>query len=208
MTTTVKTKVFIDLDDTLLNTLALKRAIAELCASFGFDHSEIISAYNLAREDYTVEQHLKILSETTGKSYDESRARSLIGSLKSKLKDFLFAETEIFLSSLDRQQFEYYLFTFGNPDFQSWKIEGSGLSSYFDEEHTLKISHEGKAHELHDIVGDSENFLMIDDKLTELNTAEEIFGDRVETISVFGGDLLSRLAFLCKPAEGSELIIR
>jgi len=207
MVIALQKKVFIDLDDTLIKTVEIKRAISDICILLGYNPSEVQLAYSATREDYTIERHLQTLKAQTGRGYNGAMYEELVNGLKSRLKAFLFDETISLLESIDRRQYDVYIFTFGNPEFQDWKIEGCGLSYYFDEEHTLKITHEGKADELRGIIDDSETFIIVDDKQRELDTAKAIFGDRAETIQVSDGNLMSKLVFLCEP-QGQELTLR
>lgn len=192
-----KLKIFIDLDDTLIDTAGFKGIVAKYFGELGYTDDQVADAYYKARGDkYTLELHLDELNKLSPNKHHRMHPGDIIEKIKKHLSSCLLPETKEFLEKINRDKFEIYLFSFGNPEFQKWKIEGTGIIRFFDPDKIYFITHEGKADEIHKIISRGEKFIMIDDKSTELEYAKKVFNDQVTVIQVSRGELLNHLEMI------------
>lgn len=157
----MKTKMFIDFDNTLFDTRKLKDELFGVFKSFGFSEAEISLTYKKACEDYiySPSEHSDELYKI--RQFDKKKAEFDLNDLYNNIPEYLFNDSIDFLKSLDRDKFEINLLTLGDLDFQKKKVDSSNISKYFDNIYYCK---DQKWIFLKTLVEPSEKFYIIDDR--------------------------------------------
>jgi len=126
---------FIDFDHTLFDTdkffwVDLRNKILEN----GINISCWDKSYKKVRRDgYTLEKHINEIGKTCNKNIEIGKLKDIIGNEFSDLKKYLFNDSVSFLKKLKHGGDKIYLLSFGNSDWQNYKVEGSGISNLFDD---------------------------------------------------------------------------
>jgi len=157
----MKTKLFVDFDGTIFNTLALRKKMFEVFTMSGFDETEIKNTYAAESLDFKYSpegqwQRLRKIHE-----FDEEKAKIRMDKLIKSSNQFLFDDFAEFVNKIDREKYELTLFTLGDINFQKDKIKNSGVVSFFDNVYYCEIQ---KWDFLEDIVEINEKFIIIDDR--------------------------------------------
>lgn len=180
----VKTKIFIDFDGTIFNTLAFRDKMFEVFTMAGFSEEEIKNTYAAESLDYTYSpegqfERLKKIHE-----FDVSRARLRMDKHINSSPAYLFDDFVPFIKNLNREEYEVDLITLGDIDFQKAKVINSGIVSSFDNVYYCDIQ---KDIFLSDIVDLNEKFIIVDNRADALEKIAKkykrsfpIFIDRVQ----------------------------
>ena len=125
----------LDLDHTLLDTTAFKKALEESLVPLGISPEQFQETYAATtsgiagKYDYTIERHAAQLHERCG--VDEQAARERLSGALDRLPDFLFADSLPFLELLNEKSETCVLLTLGNSVFQEEKVRRLGIGKYF-----------------------------------------------------------------------------
>lgn len=136
----------IDFDDTLFDTHAFKQARYQALVPFGVGEELFWQTYREARSTpdgiftYSNERHAAILAMR-----GVGEESTLLGALQStttvtSLRQFLFADTIMFLTGLRRLKQPMVLLSLGDPGFQEIKVNGTGIADYFDRRYMVDES--------------------------------------------------------------------
>jgi len=157
----MKTKLFIDFDNTLYDTRFLKNNLFEVLENKGFSKAEVLATYEKASSNYNYspKSHLGELLKV--RNFNSKATEAIIESLYLDAQEHLFKDTIDFLKSLDRTKFEVDLLTLGNSEFQKRKVEASGIDGYFDR---IYYCEDQKWIFLKTLVKKDEKFFVIDDR--------------------------------------------
>jgi phosphoglycolate phosphatase-like HAD superfamily hydrolase len=126
--------LLLDLDDTLIDTTALRRDIFTLFEELGYDQEHIQAMYEKARassEHYHPEIHARLLNSEE----DEEAAAAFIVGWQRFLRRFeryVFPNTIPYLTSLDKQKYSPRICSWGNASFQALKVEQCGLQDFIE----------------------------------------------------------------------------
>lgn len=172
-----KTLVF-DLDDTLINTQAIKDILFSFALELNIEMGQIQSAYKQNRDDgFTLEKFANSLSIITGKPASE-----ILIYFREKIKEnretLLSEDTVDFLELCKERGVKVRLLTFGAPSWQAEKIKMLGLDKYFHEHFSSDNEEVGKIEELGRIVKEEKGgneIVLFNDKLTEIISALETY---------------------------------
>ncbi|MDD5559765.1 HAD family hydrolase [Candidatus Methylomirabilis sp.] len=127
--------ILLDFDHTLFDTdrffwVDLKSAFAR----FGIPDDAWEKSYEaIWPSGYSLEKHLEKLARL-GTVADSSTAQAMLEALKSAFSDlqpYLFPDVLEFLDAARYRGFELILLSFGDPAWQSYKVQASGLTPYF-----------------------------------------------------------------------------
>lgn len=176
-----KTKVFVDLDDTLLNTAQIKRDMFSKIAQMGVPLAEVEDNYRQAREQFGGD-YLKPFAE----SFQEFGIDA--GILYSGLRQMVMENSEsyliedrlLWLDQFQNDKYELYLLTYGNPDIQEVKVQGLHLENLF--EGGVVYVKGSKIDEIKKLISSEEKFILIDDKREIL---DEVINEFPEQAKVF-----------------------
>jgi phosphoglycolate phosphatase-like HAD superfamily hydrolase len=163
--------ILLDFDHTLLDTDRFfwvdLRAAAVGCV---IDPGEWETSYaEVWPTGYSLEKHLNVLArrgEVAGAAVAEMRRvlRESFGDLRA----YLFADVEPFLRRLRAQRVPCFLVSFGDPAWQAYKVQGAGLSPFFQEIFfTGRV--QAKAEVVGTLVGRFDRLVVVDNDPRELD---------------------------------------
>ena len=124
----------LDLDYTLLDTTAFKRALTASLEPMGVTNDEFYETYGAVahavpgEHRYSFESQAKLLREKYG--YDEAEILKRLSSVYAILPSFLYPDTLPFLEFLSAQKIPAVLFTWANPEHQQAKVKGLGIEKF------------------------------------------------------------------------------
>ncbi len=123
--------VILDLDYTLLDTSAFKRALTASLEPLGVSSDEFFETYGIVahaipgKHGYSFEAQAKVLHEKYG--YDEAEVLKRLTSVYDILPSFLYPDSVPFLEFLKERGIPAVLFTWANPEHQQAKVRSLGV---------------------------------------------------------------------------------
>ncbi len=167
-----KTKVFIDLDDTLIKTSQLKSQMIEIISAMGIPEDDIKRKYEESKDENGIPIIDKLVESFSDYNVDAEKLRGRLETMYSIIpEENLLTQRLAFLEGkYPRETHEYILITKGEPEIQLRKIRGFNLSALFDR--TMIVS-TAKAEALGDVVRPDEHFVFVDDKDRELEAVRK-----------------------------------
>lgn len=196
-----KTKIFIDFDDTLFDRGRFVPDLFGIIEKFGFTDDEIISSYQMVYHDgYDgVWAHMKFLHDKV-RPFDLSLAETKMKEFLDRTSSYLFPEAMSFLQGINKNFFDIQLLTVGGINFQKMKIEGAGISKFFD---YCNYTTKNKAATLNSLVSTDDFFILVEDKDREIKEVNKKFPYAM-TIQVRDGKLLKNLELInAKASRGN-----
>ena len=130
-----KTKVFIDLDDTLIQTSQLKREMIEIISSMGVPEEEVAKRYEASKDDSGIPVIDKLAESFSDYNVDAGELRGRLETMYSTIGDehLLMDRLAYIEGKFPREDHNYILITKGEADIQRRKIRGFNLGALFDE---------------------------------------------------------------------------
>ncbi len=176
-----KTKVFIDLDDTLIDTAQIKHDIFGKIALMGVPMAEIASSYSEARKQFGAD-YLKPFAESFQEFGIDGEIlyNGLQQMILQHMDKYLLEDRLVWLDRFQSDQYEMYLLTHGNPDIQERKVQGLHLENLF-EDRVIYVQ-DNKADYIKKLLGPGEKFILVDDKKEVL---DEIINEYPEQAEVW-----------------------
>jgi FMN phosphatase YigB (HAD superfamily) len=171
-----KAKIFIDFDDTLFNTAALKKELIKIFKANGVSEADFLSSYNdyptvtrRGLKKYNPDQQINILHKRLG--IDKAKLKSDLAKLVRISRKFVFKDAKTFLKSFGKEN--AYLISFARTKFQCQKIKFSGLTKEFSK---VSISDQSKAQIIGRIVGKNKTkIIFIDDRIDQIDAVKKKF---------------------------------
>ncbi len=168
----MKTIIF-DFDYTLFDAGKFKIDLANSLKNFNISQKQFLETYKKLRDNHQKEykplEHIKILSNITGKK--ESEIKKAYFKVIENCKKYLYSDSLPFLKKLQATGYKLILLTFGNIEFQKLKVGYSGTCEYFDE---MYFTDKNKAH-LKDKIPDNKNTIFINDNPHEIEALMKIY---------------------------------
>ncbi len=161
--------VILDLDYTLLDTAALKRALEESMLPLGVASAQFQETYSATAQatpgkyDYSIKGHARLLHERFG--IDEAAALARLTSALDMLPSALYPDSAPFLEALTHERIPMALLTLGNPRFQEEKVAKLGIAKHFSH---LFFTDGSKAEIRLDLPEPSGEWVFINDNPAEL----------------------------------------
>lgn len=189
----MKTKLFIDFDDTLFDRDTFRKRLISLIKKQGFSDKEVEDGYKAVYKNNGYDgvwAHLEHLHKNV-RPIALDKASSDIESLFCEAKTLLLPEALKFLRSLDRKKYEINLITVGGLEFQKKKVSACGIESLFD---NCYFTTDEKAEALAELVGD-DFFILLEDKDETIKSVKERF-PKTLVIKAEKGKLLDNLKLL------------
>jgi len=159
-----KTKVFVDLDDTIFDAQEFKRAIfavfTHCCPNMTID--QVAQKYNEHRQNGRNFDPKEFAGEFEEEGADPDEIVREINEVVRDSGQFLFTERlNHLVKSFDPDKYEFILFTKGVRSIQEGKVKACHLESVFDQ---IIYVEEGKAEALNEAVKSGERFVLFDDR--------------------------------------------
>lgn len=124
---------FLDFDHTLFDTDKFFHVDArERFLGLGIDIALWERTYEeVCLSGYTLEKHVETISASSGQQFPLQEMREVIQNEFSNLERYLFPDVVPFLQSFDETRAHLAILSFGNPEWQKYKIEASHIGQYF-----------------------------------------------------------------------------
>jgi hypothetical protein len=124
---------------------------------------------------YTFEAHAKAIEKAAGvASFSHKQAELVFTKRFSNVRQYLYADVLRFLARAEAERFIPYIVSAGNPSWQEYKIEASGLGAHIPAAHRLYVTdHTPKALVIEERFGATPGALFIDNKGKELDAVRE-----------------------------------
>ena len=198
------TACFLDFDHTLFNTDVFFHV--ELRNSFwglGIDIDLWEQSYEAVwKRGYTLEKHLEEIHLQSGMQLPREEMQRILNDSFSDLRRYVFPDVVPFLEDAKKRGVRLYLLSFGNPEWQSYKVLGSRLDAYFDEIYFIP-KEGGKAGLIQGHTHGISQIVLIDNDPAELDLLKDAIPDaqtywinRVPDEKLVPDDESSRLKFL------------
>lgn len=129
-----KTAYFLDFDHTLFNTdVFFHIHVRTAFLQFGISRDLWEKSYEaVLLSGYTLEKHMAEMSQLAGERFPLVGMQRVLREQFSDLRRYLYPDVVPFLNRV-RDHASLNLLSFGNPDWQAYKVRGCGLEPYFSE---------------------------------------------------------------------------
>ena len=126
--------IFLDFDHTLFNTDEFFHVdVRNAFRNFGVDTLLWEKAlFKVLPTGYTLEKHIAEAEKQSGAKLPIVEMKAVLNKNFSDLRKYLFPDVKSFLTKA-RKSGALYLLSFGDPGWQEYKINGSGISDSFDD---------------------------------------------------------------------------
>jgi len=208
-----KFKIFIDFDDTLFNTAALKKDLIKIFKESGVSRANFLSSYKdyptVTRsgfKKYDPNQQINILHKRLG--IDKSGIKKELGKLIKSSSKFVFEDSGDFIKKFGEKN--VYLISFARTGFQCQKIEYSGLARKFAK---VVVSDDSKAKVIGKIKrGEGKEIVFIDDRMDQIDSVKKKFPESLTILMKrregrFKGQRTKYADFTVKNLKEAEKII-
>jgi FMN phosphatase YigB (HAD superfamily) len=196
--------IFLDFDHTLFNTDEFFHV--DVRTSFrhlGLDSASWEQGYARAwRAGYSLEGHAEEMYRQTGGHRALEEMKRILRESFTDLRRYLFSDVLPFLGGAKERGVHLYLLSFGDPDWQRYKVRGSGIEPYFDGIF-ITAQEGGKANIILEQAGSCQKAVIVDNNPSELDLIKEAAPDiatycinRVPRELVVPADEISRLRYL------------
>jgi len=165
---------FLDFDHTLFNTdeffhVDVRNAFRHL----GIDSGSWERGYTQSwRAGYTLERHAEEMNHQSGSHLALDEMKHIVRNSFADLQRYVFPDVLPFLENAKRKAVRLYLLSFGNPEWQRYKVRGSRLDHYFDDIF-LTTGEGGKANVVLEQARGFEKVLMVDNNPSELDSIRD-----------------------------------
>ena len=178
-------KIFIDFDDTLFNTAALKKSLVKIFKANGVSRSDFFSSYTDyptvirgSLKKYDPYQQIEVLNKRLG--IDKIKIKKDLERLVRSSREFVFRDVRPFLKNFERK--DLFLVSFAKTYFQCRKIENSGLGGEFSK---VVVSDKPKAEIIGKIVGNKKTkIIFIDDRIDQIDAVKKKFPSGITFLMV------------------------
>jgi len=200
----VNTACFLDFDHTLFNTDELFHVdLRNSFLGFGIDIDLWERSYNAVwKTGYTLEKHVEEIFRQSGSQLPRQDMQQILHDSFSDLRRYIFPDVIPFLEDAKKRSIRLYLLSFGNPEWQSYKVLGSRLDAHFDEIYFIP-KEGGKAGLIQGHTHGIEQIVLIDNDPAELDLLKDAIPEaqtycinRVPDEMLVPNDKPSRLKFL------------
>lgn len=168
--------IVFDLDYTLLDTAALKNALADAVTAHGPSREDYERTYRetVKREgkvyDYDPDAHLDLLADAFPDEAARDAARRGMDGVLARSEEFLYPGVKELLTELRDHGAELTLLTLGNEKWQHAKVDRSGLRGLFDE---VIATEKEKSGVISKIAGKDRRTIVVNDNGKELVEMQE-----------------------------------
>jgi FMN phosphatase YigB (HAD superfamily) len=169
-------KIFIDFDDTLFNTAALKKALIKAFKANGVSRADFIASYKdyptvtkSGLKKYNPDQQIEILHKRLG--INKAKIKNDLRKLVESSGKFVFRDARPFLREFGKNN--VCLVSFARTKFQCQKIKFSGLVGEFSK---VVVSDKSKAEVIEKNIGrDKAKIIFIDDRIDQIDFVKKKF---------------------------------
>ncbi len=194
---------FLDFDHTLFDTDAFFHVdLRRSFLSLGVDDASWERSYaTVWHTGYTLEKHAEEVYRQSGSRLPLDEMKRVLTDSFSELRRYLFPDVLSFLERGQKTGVRFYLLSFGDIEWQRYKVLGSHISPYF-EGIFFTAKEGGKAQLIRERAAACEQVVVVDNNPAELDLIKDV-GPAVQTYWLkrvpdemgVPGDELSRLRF-------------
>lgn len=163
----------VDFDDTIFDTFRYKNARMDALAALGISRELSEETYQACRIGYTDERHAALIAE---RGFALEAIEKAFADCQARAKEFVFPDTEPFLSFLKSTGRPLVLLSLGGAGTQEAKLKASGLHHWFDRVFIVVADKAGVVKELTGTVTDRPVWLF-NDKVQESVDLARAFPD-------------------------------
>ncbi|MBI2640129.1 MAG: hypothetical protein HYW90_04575 [Candidatus Sungbacteria bacterium] len=178
----LNTALFLDFDHTLFDTdeffhVDVRGAFGHL----GIDDALWEQTYERVwKAGYTLERHAEEIHRQSGNQLPLGEMRSIIDGTFSDLRRYLFSDVLPFLRRAKEKDVYLFLLSFGNPDWQRYKVLASRVGSHFDDMFFVP-KEGGKAGIILEVADRFDRIIVVDNNPAEL----DLIKDMVSTVETY-----------------------
>lgn len=175
------TILVLDFDDTLFKSKLFKKNLLDgIAENLDVEPSLVREAYDRVKSHgYSTERHVSAIKEQIP-SVQEEKLTPFIAHLFSDMDSYLFKEVTPVLESFKKKGITMILLTYGDHEFQSRKISGTGLVKFFQK---IVITTDAKSIALKELFRDTHRMIAVDNTVEHLNDIKKEI-PAVETIAI------------------------
>lgn len=161
--------IFLDLDDTLLNTYGFMWEMRRIFLKAGVKEDDFVRCYQEAKQ-HPQRFSLDILFDICAKNilFDVAKTRRSVDRIFNNLDAFVFNDVHSFLNCFKRNDLN--ILTFGNVLWQREKIENMKLVNFFDQIFIVDNKLDFFVHYMYNL---KEPIFFIDDKADNINAVKQ-----------------------------------
>jgi phosphoglycolate phosphatase-like HAD superfamily hydrolase len=196
---------FLDFDHTLFNTDQFFHVdVRGAFLRFGIDPMDWELSYSAVwPAGYSLDKHAEEVSRRSGRVIPLEEMKQVLRNSFSDLRRYVFPDVMPFLQRAKKNRARLYLLSFGNPEWQHYKVAASGLDGYFNDMFFTGVQG-GKAGLIEEQAKRAQQkTTVVDNDPTELDLIKDFvpeartyWMDRVPDDLRVPGDESSRLKFL------------
>lgn len=195
--------VFVDFDHTLFNTDEFFHVdIRNIVCNFGIDEKCWDQTYEISvKSGYALDKHIDLACQHMGCIIAPDKIKIVVADFLKDLRRYLFADVIPFFEA-QRDEADFYLLSFGNPEWQRRKVDGCGIGKYF-KDLLFTAQPNSKASMILSRINNYANVIAVDDNPRELDLIKDSYPsattyciNRVPDEFVEPKDKLSELKFL------------
>lgn len=157
----MKKKIFVDLDDTLIDTASIKDSMFEAVVAQNVPREEVEKKYREIRESggFSLSEFCQSFAEY---DVDPGELERSLNAIFDKSEDLLLEDRLEWLGNrFPEEEYEWILLTLGDESIQERKIFALKLQSIF---HRIVVVTGSKAEALKNLVEPDESFIIVDDR--------------------------------------------
>ena len=126
---------FLDFDHTLFNTDQFFHVdVRAAFLRFGIDATDWELSYSAVwPAGYSLDKHAEEVSRRSGRLIPLEEMKQVLRNSFSDLRRYVFPDVMPFLQPAKKNSARLYLLSFGNPEWQHYKVTASGLDGYFND---------------------------------------------------------------------------
>lgn len=161
--------IIFDLDNTLLNTAAVKRKLAWV---LGITPQKFQETYYLSNQKgkYNFYRHLECVSRLDEK--DEKKCLSNLNKVMKNLDKYLYKNSESLIKNLAKEKNYLILLTYGNRKWQKEKVKNLKIKKYFKK---IIFAEKCKSHSLDFLKTSKERIIFVNDNAKECKKIKKIY---------------------------------
>ena len=126
--------IFLDFDNTLLNTVSFRGELFNFIARWGIPSDTITSTYLNKKnweDDYSIINHLLEIEKKIKQLLPKEKIWDAVKNNYADLRRFVFPDVVPWLTQMKDDGYDLCILSYSNADFQNFKLRAAHLDQYF-----------------------------------------------------------------------------